>query len=295
MDRGHLYGATFGIAGVLLAGIQMVHATQQTDVPVAIVVDGVPFALLGLSISFVGYWLATNDEFTAEVPRVAGWAVGGSLLLAAVAALTLFSQQVATGTLGRVQFVTLDNVTVGAVAGTVVGLYDARSQRTLGELQRERDRSEEFARKAADLNNYGRALAQAATIEEVSAYCIEGVSSLLGLDESAFVEVDETALVISSTISTISDSTIRTLAMEADDDEAIVAVREHPELPESIESVLTLRLDTSTETTGVLIAVRESGEALSTEDEQLLELLGSHASMVLDRIYEDRVNHYETV
>lgn len=190
MERRHLYGATFGIVGLLLATIQMVHATEQTDVPIAVAVDGVPFAMLGLALSFAGYWLATSTEYEADLPRIAAWAVGGTLLFAAVVALMLFSQRVATGTLNRVTYTAIDGVTVGAIAGTLVGLYDARSRHHRRRLQRERDRTEAFARKAADLNNYGRALAQSSSVEEVGAFCIQAVSSLLGHDQTAYVEVE---------------------------------------------------------------------------------------------------------
>ncbi|WP_136687780.1 hypothetical protein [Halorhabdus amylolytica] len=285
MESRHFYGTTFGLVGTVLAAVQVTHAVEQTDVAVAIAVDGVPFALLGLSLSFVGYWLATHPAFEPDLPRIATWALGGTVLLAAVAALTLFSQRVATGSLGRVAYVTADSVTVGAVAGTVVGLYDAQGQRHLRELERERDRTADFARKAADLNNYGRALAQAATVEEVGAYCIEGLSALLDHDETAFVEVGvESEHVASSTVSTVEDGTLRSLARRAADDDAVVAVREG-NLPGPVASVLTIRLESTASTSGVLIAVGEGAGTLSSEDEQLLELLASHASMVLDRIY----------
>jgi K+-sensing histidine kinase KdpD len=288
MNRRHLYGATFGIIGVLLASVQLIHATEQTDVPIAIAVDGVPFALLGLSLSFAGYWLASNNEFKGHLPRIAAWAVGGTLLLASVAALTLFSQRVATGTLQRATYTTADSITVGAVAGTVVGLYDAQSQQHLRKLEAERDRTEEFARKAADLNNYGRALAQATTVEEVSAYCIEGLSSLLSLSETAFVEVGpEDASITSSTVSNGFESQLRSVARQAAEDETIVAVHEDGHLGEDVASVLTVQLENTAATTGVLVAIRETTEPISTEDEQLLELLSSHASMVLNRIYSD--------
>ena len=286
MERRHVYGAVFGLVGGLGAAIQLIHAVEQTDVPIAIAVDGIPFALLGLSLTFVGYWLATHAAFEPDLPRIATWAVGGTILLASVAALTLFSQRVATGSLERAIYTTADSVTVGAVAGTVVGLYDARSQRHQRDLERERDRTEAFARKAADLNNYGRALAQATTIEEVSAYCIEGLSALLDHDETAFVEVTaEDERITSSTVSTVDDATVCTLARTAADDDEIVAIRASGEAPDAVASALTVRIESTAATTGVLVAISDDAQTLSTEDEQLLELLVSHASMILDRLY----------
>ena len=51
---------------------------------------------------------------------------------------------------------------------------------------------------------------------------------------------------------------------------------------------MTVRLDGTAQTTGVLVTVGERGADLSAEDEQLLELLSSHAGMVLDQLYRRR-------
>ena len=293
MERRHLYGATFGIVGLLLAGMQLVHAVEQTDVAVAIVVDGVPFAMLGLTLSFAGYWLASSAEYEVDLPRIAAWAVGGTLLFAAVAALMLFSQRVATGTLQRVTYVVLDGVTVGAIAGTLVGLYDARSRHHRRRLQRERDRTEAFARKAADLNNYGRAIAQSSSVEEVGAFCIQAVSSLLGHDQTAYVEVEaDGERILSSTVAGVPDEEIRRLAGTATGQADIVVLHGAGQTDaapaDPLPSALTVRLDRTAGTTGVLVTVGDLAGELSTEDEQLLELLSSHASMVLDQLYRGR-------
>lgn len=298
MQRRHLYGVTFGIVGLLLAGIQIVHATEQTDVPIAIVVDGVPFAMLGLTLSFAGYWLASSTEYEEDLPRIAAWAVGGTLLFAAVVALMLFSRRVATGTLQRVTYTVIDGVTVGAIAGTLVGLYDARSRHHRRRLQDERDRTEAFARKAADLNNYGRALTQSSSVEEVGAFCIQAVSSLLGYDQTAYVEVaPDGERVLSSTVATVPDDELRLLARNAADRDAVVRLhaREGDQQEDSARTgpqpprpALTVRLDTPTQPTGVLVTVGDNEADLSAEDEQLLELLSSHAGMVLDQLYRRR-------
>lgn len=293
MERRHLYGATFGIVGLLLAGIQLVHATEQTDVPVAVVVDGVPFAMLGLSLSFAGYWLATSAEYDPDLPRIAAWATGGTLLFGAVAALMLFSQRVATGTLQRVTYIMIDGVTVGAIAGMLVGLYDARSQHDRRRLQRERDRTEAFARKAADLNNYGRALAQSSSVEEVGAFCVQAVSSLLGYDQTAYVEVGpDGERIVSSTVAAVPDDALRTQARNAVQHDDVVRIHRADGATDSGQSAssglstvtLSIGLDGTEPLSGVLVTVGEIEDSLSSEDEQLLELLASHAGMVLDQL-----------
>ncbi|WEL17244.1 putative membrane protein [Halorhabdus sp. SVX81] len=298
MERRHLYGATFGIVGLLLAGIQLVHAAEQTDVAIAIAVDGVPFALLGLTLSFTGYWLGSSAEYDPDLPRIAAWAVGGTALFTAVAALMLFSQRVATGTVPRVMYTAIDGVTVGAVAGTLIGLYDARSHHHRRQLQRERDRTEAFARKAADLNNYGRALAQSSSVEEVGAFCIQAVSSLLGYDQTAYVEVEpDGERIVSSTVAGVPDGEIRRLARHAAAQDDVVRIQRPGDdttvatpsgSPDLSMASLSIVLDGAAQTTGVLVTVGDIEAELSSEDEQLLELLASHAGMVLEQLYRHR-------
>ena len=124
----------------------------------------------------------------------------------------------------------------------------------LRELQDERNRTEAFAEKAADLNNYGRALAQATNLEEIAAYCIQGISSLLSYDKTAYVEVgpsDET--IISSTISDIPETDIRTIARRAIDTEGVVSTDADDGI--TSHSTLSVRIESATPDMGVLVTV----------------------------------------
>ena len=51
MHRRTLAGAGLGAAGLVLAGIQFIHAIQQTDIPAAIAVDA-PVPAMGLALVY---------------------------------------------------------------------------------------------------------------------------------------------------------------------------------------------------------------------------------------------------
>jgi len=192
MHRRTLAGSGLGAAGLVLAGIQLTHAIQQTDIPVAIAVDALPFAAMGLALVYAGYWLARDDTFEETATRVVIWGAGATVAFAAVAALLLFSQQVAMGSLDRAAYLTVDIITVGALTGVLVGLYDAQSRNRLHELETERDRVEAFGRKAADVNNYGRAIATAGSDELARAVREEPRGDVVAHERAAPVDLGET-------------------------------------------------------------------------------------------------------
>lgn len=277
-------GAALAVAGVALAGIQILHAVQQTDIPVAIALDALPFAAMALAIAYAGVWLARDSTFEGAAARVAAWAVGGTVALAAVAALVLFSQRVTTGSLARASFLTVDLATVGALAGVLVGLYDAQSRTRLRELERERDRIEAFAGKAADVNNYGRAIASAQSVDGVAAFVVEALGTMTGMEETAVVRVhDGEAVLIANTIRTVERSTVGRLAE---------AVRTHQQgdvvvhddgfpidLPERVAGGVSAVVRDDADGAIVVVTLTAGDAAVSEEDRKLLELIVSHASV----------------
>ncbi len=140
-----------------------------------------------LAVTYAGVWLARDTAFEGATSRAAAWAAGGTVTVAAVAALLLFSQRVTSGSLARASYLTVDLVTVGALAGVLVGLYDARSRSRLRELAAERDRVEAVAGKAADVNNYGRAIASAPSVDGVAAFVVEAFGTMTGMEETAVI------------------------------------------------------------------------------------------------------------
>ncbi|MBX0286920.1 hypothetical protein [Haloarcula salinisoli] len=289
MHRRTLAGAGLAAVGLVLAGIQLVHAIQQTDIPVAIAVDGVPFAAMGLALVYAGYRLARDDAFEGTATRVVVWGAGATVAFAAVAALLLFSQQVTMGSLDRAAFLTVDILTVGALTGVLVGLYDAQSRQRLQELETERDRVEAFGRKAADVNNYGRAIATAGSDDAIAAYITEAISSLMGIDETAVLRVrDEEAELLSNTVRTAGAEQVAELARAVRDEprgDVVAHGRAPPvELGETVSDVLTAVVTERDETTTVVVAVETSGTATDEHDRKLLELVVAHATVRLDRL-----------
>ncbi|MFB6308496.1 MAG: hypothetical protein ABEH35_04125 [Haloarculaceae archaeon] len=286
MAQRHLYGGGIALVGVLLAAVQVIHALRQTTIPVAVAVDAVPFAAAGLGLAFVGYWLARRPAFEDDLPRIALWGVGGAVALASVAALILFSQRVTTGTLSRATFVAVDLMTVGAVSGVLVGLYDARSRHRLADLQRERDRIEEFAAKAADVNNYGRAINAARSIDAVGAYVVEAVDALVGFEETAVIELgDDAATIVASTIRAVDEETAADIATRATDDSpGDVTVYEDDTAPAPVDRVLTALVSDREGASVVVVSLTTEGTDIADEERQLLELIVSHATSTVDAL-----------
>jgi hypothetical protein len=293
MRQRHLYGGLLAVIGLVLAVLQTLHGLQQPTVPVAQAVDVLPFAVSGLAVAYTGYWLATETDYEADTQRVFSWALGGALVFASVAALLLFNRNVAGGTLDRAAFVAVDNVTIGVLSGVLVGLYDARSRARMRDLRAERDRVESFAQKAADVNNYGRAISKSSSIEEITAYAIEGVETLTGFYETVVIELDdEGASVLGSTWVGVEAETARDLAWRGLDQDEGEALFHDDDLSGSLDDVNTVlvslvaRLDGSAV---VLLSVSHSDADVAEEDVQLLELLVSHAAAALERLSDGRI------
>lgn len=293
MEARKIYGVGLAASGVVLTAIQLIQGRQQLqemgplsapDQLLAFGFGTAPFLLIALALVYVGYWLGTQPVYEPYLGQIVGWGVGSSVLFAAVGALLLFNQQIALNTLKQGQYIVMNQVTVGAVVGVLVGIYDARGRARQQELEHERDRIETFAGKAADINNYGRELNRAGSIEEVSALCIEGLQTLLGLTETGFVVIDgEERTVVNSTIVTVDEERLGDIATEStEQDRATVEIRDGIERDNRLLSMLVTAHDDSAV---VLLAFTGESTAFADEDIQLVELLISHAGTALDRIH----------
>lgn len=286
MDERWLPAGAVAVIGLLLAAVQVAHAIQQTDVAVA-VVDAVPFAAMGLAVAFAGFWIARDRATDGRAARIALWSVGGMIAMAAVSALVLFSQRVTTGTLARATYLTMDLVTVGALGGVLVGLYDARSQRRRKEVATERDRIEAFAGKVADVNNYGRALYGAESVDGVAAYVAQAVESLVGLHETAIGRVSDGGVDLVANTSRVDEALVADLAREASAGRSRdVVVRDDlaDEVPGDVSSVVTALVHEGAEGAIVVVALGAADVPVREMDRQLLELVIAHAAATLRRI-----------
>lgn len=295
MDRRGQYGGVIAVTGIVLTAIQLVQGNQQrgdlgglsgADQALVFLFGTAPFVLVGLTLVYAGYWLSGQTQYEQDMPRIVAWGVGSTVLFASVGALLLFSQRVMLGTLENAPSMVINQVTIGAVVGVLVGVYDARSRSRQREIERERDRIEAFAGKAADINNYGRELNRAASIDEVSALCIEGFQTLLGLTETAFVGIEDgEQTVINSTVMSVDDETLVELSTGATDNEqATVTIQDTPDGLDSRNGRLLTLLVTEHDGAAVVLLAFAGEEEFGEEDIQLLELLVSHAATALDRI-----------
>lgn len=306
MDRRDGYGWAIAVTGLVLAGIQLVQGVQQldgltgvsqTDQIIVFAFETLPFALIGLSLVYVGYWLTDQREYEPDLPQILAWGAGSTLLFASVGALILFSQQVTLNTLEQGQFLAMNLITVGAVVGVLVGIYDANGRARERELAAERDRIEAFAGKAADINNYGRELNRAQSVEEVSALCIEALQTLLGLTETGFLTIEgEEVTVINSTIVNADEESLAEIARETLGLEQGVAVRSDA-VPAALDSqadgFLSMLVTAHDDSGVVLLAPVAETDEIGEEDLQLLELLVSHAGTALDGIHSERLTREE--
>jgi hypothetical protein len=296
MNQRSLTGAALALSGVVLAAIQVLHAVQQTRIPVAVAVDALPFAAMGLAIAYAGVWLARDTTFEGATSRVAAWAAGGTVAFAAIAALLLFTQRVTSGSLARASYLTVDLVTVGALAGVLVGLYDARSRSRLHELAAERDRIEAFADKAADVNNYGRAIASAPSVDGVAAFVVEAFGTITGMEETAVIRLnDGDAVALANTIRTVPVDVVGSFAQTVrTQQQGEVTVHDRPfpvDLSESVTDCVSAVVLGDEGATTVVISVTTDGTTVGEEDQKLLELIVSHASVrmaALDRRPADK-------
>ncbi len=290
MERRHLFGAGVAASGVFLAIVQTVHGLQQSRRGLVFAFEAGPFILIALTLTYAGYWLSRQPEIEADVPWILAWGLGGTVLFSSVGALLLFSQRVFLDTLDRATFVAFDHITLGAVVGILIGIYDARGRRRRRKLRAERDRIEAFGNKAADVNNYGRALNQCRSVDDVSALCIEAMQTLLGVSEVGVLALDEESVeVVDDTILNVDDETLATLGRRATDDErATVVTREDvpADIANRASGVVSLELTSVTDTSFVMVALAPE-TAFAEEDIQLMELLASHGGTAIDGILSE--------
>jgi hypothetical protein len=289
MARRHVVGVAIAVVGLGLSALQVLHAVEQTAVPLAQLFEAGPFVLLGLSLAYTGLWLAGAEDLETDADRILAWGVGGLALFLAVAALILFGQNVARDSLARGLFVATDLATIGALAGVIVGLYDARSRTHRRQLADQRDRVQTFANRAADVNNYGRALNQCGDLDDVAALLVQAVATLLDLDEAAVLEREADGFrVVESSIGDVEPADLEPLADRTATATQATVETQREDLPPAVaartDRVLGL-LVTDTVGPPVVVLALGDGRPIADETVQLFELLVAHAGTALDGIY----------
>ncbi|WP_259517275.1 GAF domain-containing protein [Halanaeroarchaeum sp. HSR-CO] len=279
-------------AGLALSGVGLV-AVQLSRWPSSTLVEmfaTLPFVWMALSLVYAGYWLSKSDRYGVYGQRVLVWTAGSALTFAAVAVLVVLaadSSSPFTSAFGPVA----DMLTAGALAGTLVGLYDAQSKDRLVALEAERDHVKQFADKAESLNHYGKALNQSQSLYEVSALSIEVLELLIGSRGSAVTyESDEDVTILDSTLASDAADVIEAAAHSLATRESLVAVRfPHDadlQIPDDlgIQEVIAVPIASANGGTLSLVAFLDGDDSYDREDLDLLESLSAHVGTALSRI-----------
>ncbi|MFW5924395.1 MAG: GAF domain-containing protein [archaeon] len=272
--------------GVVLAAIQLLR--WPTSSPAA-VYTSLPFVLISLALAYSGWWLSRTDQYEADADRVLLWTVGAGVTFGAIAVLVqLVPNDPARS--GLVRSPVWDTLTAGALAGALVGLYDAQSRERLEALEAERDRIDTFAHKAKSLNHYGKALNQSRSVFEVSALAIEVLELLIGSRDAAVVLVEDDTTLLDSTVAAGTASFLRRTAERVSTADGMECVHCPADVSCSIpadvgaEAVVAVPIPTESGATFVIMALLDADDRYSEEDVDLLESLAAHVGTALSQV-----------
>lgn len=137
--------------GILTLAVHVYNFETHSFSAVA-VLFGVAFPM-AISLSLVGcaVWLSRTPIAT-HAPRVTGWTLVGAIVLVAVTAAQFVFQRVAGGAIQDGGVVIVVQVSVGALLGFILGVYDAQRLATSAELLDERETANRLSRRLNVLN-----------------------------------------------------------------------------------------------------------------------------------------------
>lgn len=272
-------GGGLVVSGVLLGVIQVVEYLQYPAPSTTLLFNTVPFILVSAAIAFTGVTLLRDDEYGEYATLVISWGVGGAVAFIAVFTLITGTNQQDGLTL---LFGALDAGTAGGLAGLLIGLYDARSRRTLVTVERS-------AEKLKGLNKYGKVLNESSNVASVSALCIEVLELVLDSDGAVFVHGDgELFRVVDTTLPDVdTDGAVGRAARDASDHEKLQTLTDGEGFDEIRNgepgSTLAVPIPCGGHVV-VLFAVYYDIDEPDTENVDLLEILAAHAATALSSV-----------
>jgi len=278
------------VTGLILVGLgaafSLLLIGSAPMEPTSAIVSTGPFLLIAATVAFVGAWLWIQDDPVGSFGnQILAWTAGGAVTFGSIGYLLAIGLPAPPGQSGMFQVV-LQAGAAGSVAGIAVGLYDAKSRHRFQELEAERDRVEQFARKAKSLNAYGKALYESQDVHDVSALSMEVLELLIGSHESAVIEVGTETRILDSTIPSAHTEFLFDVAGAVENRPSMETVR----VPEDLERALPSELNGeevlavpigAAEKTVVLVSVVDSEDAYTEEDLDLLGTLSSHVGTAL--------------
>ena len=110
--------------GAALGLVEVAHLREMSTT-LGITVFAVLPLVVNLGVVGAGYWLLNSRFDGGAVLWVAGWTVVGSVLIGLLGSWTIAHQNIRGGPFVHAGFVTVNNASVGAAVGFVLGWYDA--------------------------------------------------------------------------------------------------------------------------------------------------------------------------
>ncbi|MDY7081643.1 MAG: ATP-binding protein, partial [Halobacteria archaeon] len=129
-----------GLISSIGAFLSVIHISNilGSDSLVATFVGGVLPLLMSITLVLGGYWLVRSDLANAYVSRVAIWCIAGIVAMIAVMSWNVFYQRTQGALVSQSFPVFTNNVSAAALAGLLIGFYDARARMREDELREER-------------------------------------------------------------------------------------------------------------------------------------------------------------
>jgi hypothetical protein len=312
MRRELLSAGALVAVGIGLAAVQVLTLNQSPDqATAAVLLRSIPMLGMAAAVVYGGAWLLRNGTPGGNTDRVLAWTLGGGITSSAVVVLASVGRPLPLAFLP----LAVDALTGGSLVGLLVGVYDAQGRERM-------ERIEGFARKVAALNQYGKALNESHTLDEISALCVEAVEFLVSGDGAAFVVVrdgerdggtqsagdgttqrtdgdgtEQDGTEQDGTEITVVDSTLRgkneqrvleSIARELSDEDAIEAVRYAEtavDLAEgSPEAALVIPVPTRDGRALIVSMSTTTAIEYDEEDVDLLETLAAHVSTALANV-----------
>ena len=156
MDTEHGPKPLVGIGALLGVGLVLVALTTlravQSDASVSSRAVGVAIpAALALAI-FAGAAGMAVYGLTDQAFRIAGWTVGGSLVVTLAVVLNILGLELVRPEYTLALHMLTTAAAAGATIGILIGLYDAYQQRIQANLTEARDRSQQLSQRLSVLN-----------------------------------------------------------------------------------------------------------------------------------------------
>ncbi|OKY78950.1 MAG: hypothetical protein BTN85_1455 [Candidatus Methanohalarchaeum thermophilum] len=185
----------------------------------------------------------------------------------------------------------LDEVSSGTLIGMIIGIYYNKLKLRNQRLSNKNKRIKKFADKTADLNKYTELIQESDSIDDISAYSIQVISSLIGYSNTFFFKLTkekESPKLIQKTVDK-RDKDIKKIAKEyyksiVDQEDNIDTNKTEITIKESKKGEFWLIIPVIRKKPLAIILVEiKDISKLKKEDKKLLEILSQHIAIALSR------------